>query len=35
MGFKLNDQPGRLSDVECNPKISISFFGWREVVDGI
>ena len=29
MGFKSIDQPGRSSEVECNPKMSISFF-WLE-----
>ena len=29
MGFKSIDQPGRSSEVECNPKMSILFF-WLE-----
>ena len=29
MGFKSIDQPGQSSEVECNPKMSISFF-WLE-----
>ena len=29
MGFESIDQPGRSSGVECNPKMSISFF-WLE-----
>ena len=29
MGFKSIDQPGRSSEVKCNPKMSISFF-WLE-----
>ena len=35
MGFESIDQPGQSSDVEHNPKMSISFFGWRGVVDGV
>ena len=29
MGFESIDQPGRSSEVECNPKMSILFF-WLE-----
>ena len=29
MGFESIDQPGQSSEVECNPKMSISFF-WLE-----
>ena len=29
MGFESINQPGRSSEVECNPKMSISFF-WLE-----
>ena len=29
MGFKFIDQPGQSSEVECNPKMNISFF-WLE-----
>ena len=29
MGFKSINQPGRSLEVERNPKMSISFFGWR------
>ena len=29
MGFKSIDQPDQSSEVECNPKMSISFF-WLE-----
>ena len=35
MGFESIDQPGRSSEVECNPKMSILFFGWRGVADGV
>ena len=35
MGFESIDQPGQSSEVERDPKMSISFFGWREVVDGV
>ena len=34
-GFESIDQPGQSSEVERNPKMSILFFGWRGVVDGI
>ena len=34
MGFESIDQPGQSSEVEHNPKMSISFFGWRGVTDG-
>ena len=34
MGFKSIDQPGWSSEVECNPKMRILFFGWRGAVDG-
>ena len=27
MGFESINQPGQSSEVECNPKMSISFFG--------
>ena len=33
MGFKSNDQPGQSSEVECNTKMSISFF-WLEKGSG-
>ena len=33
MGFEPIDQPGRSSEVECNPKMSISYF-WLERGDG-
>ena len=35
MGFESIDQPSRSSEVERNPKMSISFFGWREVGMGV
>ena len=36
MGFKSIDQPSPSSEVERNPKMSISFFfDWRGVVDGV
>ena len=35
MGFESIDQPGWLSEVERNPKMRISFFDWRGVVDGV
>ena len=35
MVFKSIDQPGRSPEVERNPEISISFFGWRGVADGV
>ena len=35
MGFKSIDQPGQSSEVECNPKMSILFFSWRGVADGV
>ena len=35
MGFESINQPGWSSEVECNPKMSISFIGWRAVVDGV
>ena len=34
MGFKFIDQPGQSSEVEHNPKMSISFSGRREMLDG-
>ena len=34
MGFESIDQPGWSSEVECNPKMSILFFGWRGAVAG-
>ena len=33
MGFKSINQPGRSSEVECNPKTSILFF-WLEMDGG-
>ena len=35
MRFKSIEQPGQLSEVERNPKMSILFFGWREVADAV
>ena len=35
MGFESIDQSGRSSEVECNPKMSFFFFGWRGVADGV
>ena len=35
MGFESINQPGRSSEVEHNPKMSISFLGWRGVADGV
>ena len=35
MGSQSFGQPGRSSEVEHNPKMSISFFGWRGVLDGV
>ena len=35
MGFESINQPGRSSEVERNPKMSILFFGWRGVADGV
>ena len=35
MVFESIDQHGQSSKVEHNPKTSISFFGWRGVVDGV
>ena len=35
MGFESINQPGQSPEVEHNPKMSISFLGWRGVADGI
>ena len=35
MGFKFINQPGWSSEVEHNENMSILFFGWRQVVDGV
>ena len=35
MGFESIDQPSQSSEVEHNPKMSISFFGWRGVAVGV
>ena len=35
MGFESINQPGWSSEVECIPKMSISFIGWRRVADGV
>ena len=35
MGFESIDQPGWSPEIESNPKMSISFFGWRGVVDAV
>ena len=35
MGFESIDQPGWSSEVEHNWNMSISFFGWRQVVDAV
>ena len=34
-GFESINQLGRSSEVERYPKMSIYFFGWREVVDEV
>ena len=35
MEFESIDKPGWSSEVECNPKMSISFLGWRGMADGV
>ena len=35
MEFESIDQPYQSSEVEYNPKMSISFFGWRGMADGV
>ena len=35
MGLESIDQPGCLSEVECYCKMSISFFSWMGVADGV
>ena len=35
MGFESIDQPGQSSEVEHNQNMCISFFGRRQVVDGV
>ena len=35
MGFESINQPGQSSEVECNPKMSISFFWLERVADGV
>ena len=35
MWFESIDQPSRSSEVEHNPKMSISLFGWRKLADGV
>ena len=35
LGFESINQPGQSSEVECNPKMSISFFWLERVADGV
>ena len=35
MGLESMKQPSQSSEVEHNPRMSISLFGWRGVVDGV